>query len=376
LPRICQNTSNWELPDFSRNFRAFLLDNCETNMAKGDVKVNSDKGWLRLVWTYQSKRYFLTLGLPDNKTNLKVAQSRATQIQLDILSDNFDLTLAKYKPSPALQEIKQLTLTELFDRFKGFKEKQVDARTLEKYISVQIQLSEVYSNVVVPDPDALLTYLEKQGNGKRLIKSKMQMLSSCYKWGMEQQLVSSNPWEKLPSYLRVPPQEAPRPFTSDEVEKILTAFADNRYYSYLYDYVFFLFGTGVRLAEAIGLRWKYLSADCTNVEIIQTISRGVRKPPKTNRSRQFRLSSDVAEMLLKRRPENFDPEDLVFPSLTGLAIDDHNFRNRAWVSILESIEITYRKPYSTRATFISHALASGMNPMTVAQITGHDRVEV
>jgi integrase len=71
-------------------------------MAKGDVKVNSDKGWLRLVWTYQSKRYFLTLGLPDNKTNLKVAQSRATQIQMDIVSDNFDLTLAKYKPSPAL----------------------------------------------------------------------------------------------------------------------------------------------------------------------------------------------------------------------------------------------------------------------------------
>jgi integrase len=341
-------------------------------MAKGDVKVNSDKGWLRLVWTYQSKRYFLTLGLPDNKTNLKVAQSRATQIQLDILSDNFDLTLAKYKPTPALQEIKQLTLMELFERFKGFKEKQVDARTLEKYISVQIQLCEVYGNVVNPDPEAFLTYLEKQGNGKRLIKSKMQMLASCYKWGMEQQLVSSNPWEKLPSYLRVPPQEAPRPFTSDEVNKILTAFAGNRYYSYLYDYVFFLFGTGVRLAEAIGLRWKYLSSDCTNVEIIQTISRGVRKPPKTNRSRQFRLSSDVAEMLLKRRHESFNPEDLVFPSLTGLAIDDHNFRNRAWVAILSEIEVTYRKPYSTRSTFISHALASGMNPMTVAQITGHD----
>jgi integrase len=341
-------------------------------MAKGEVKVNIDKGWLRLVWTYQSKRYFLTLGLPDNKTNQKVAQSRATQIQLDMLSGNFDLTLAKYKPSPALQEVKQLTIAELFERFKTFKEKQIDSRTLEKYTSVQIQLCEVYGNIVSPEPEAFLNYLEKQGNGKRLIKSKMQMMSSCYQWGMEQKLVSSNPWEKLPSYLRVPPKEAPKPFSLDEVHKILEAFASSRYYNYLYDYVFFLFGTGVRLAEAIGLRWNYLSSDCTTVEIIQTISRGVRKPPKTNRSRQFRLSSEVADMLIKRRPESFKPDDLVFPAATGIAIDDHNFRNRAWVSILDAIGITYRKPYNTRSTFISHALASGMNPMTVAQITGHD----
>ena len=79
-----------------------MLDNCETQMAKGEVKVSADKGWLRLVWTNQGKRYFLTLGLPDSKTNRKVALSRATQIQLDILSGNFDPTLAKYKPSIAL----------------------------------------------------------------------------------------------------------------------------------------------------------------------------------------------------------------------------------------------------------------------------------
>jgi integrase len=34
--------------------------------------------------------------------------------------------------------------------------------------------------------------------------------------------------------------------------------------------------------------------------------------------------------------------------------------------------VSYRKPYNTRHTFISHALASGMNPMTIAQMAGHD----
>ena len=35
-------------------------------------------------------------------------------------------------------------------------------------------------------------------------------------------------------------------------------------------------------------------------------------------------------------------------------------------------ELSTANPTCTRHTFISHALASGMNPMEVAQITGHD----
>lgn len=341
-------------------------------MAKGEVKVSTDKGWLRLVWSYQGKRYFMTLGLPDSKTNRKIAQSRATQIQLDILSGNFDPTLTKYKPSSAAPTQKQTILAELFTKFVAFKAKAIDKRTLEKYTTLEAQIADCYGSVSDPDPEALLEYLEKQGNCKSLIKTKMQMLSACYKWGIEQDLVSGNPWEKLPGYIRVPPTKAPKPFTADEVSRILQGFASSPYYQYLYDYVFFLFGTGCRTGEAVGLRWKHLSQDCTSVEIVETISRKVGKPPKTNQARQFRLSAEVTKMLLQRRGENHDQEALVFSSLNGAPIDDHNFRNRAWVKVLEKAEVSYRKPYLTRATFISHALANGMHPMTVAQITGHD----
>ena len=52
-------------------------------------------------------------------------------------------------------------------------------------------------------------------------------------------------------------------------------------------------------------------------------------------------------------------------------IDDHNFRNRAWEKVLTKVGVDYRKPYNTRHTFISHALAQGMNPMAVASMAGH-----
>jgi len=64
--------------------------------------------------------------------------------------------------------------------------------------------------------------------------------------------------------------------------------------------------------------------------------------------------------------------DLVFPAPKGGPIDDHNFRNRAWMRVLAKLGIEYRKPYTTRRTLISHALDQGMAPTTVAYLAGHD----
>ncbi|MEM1311226.1 MAG: DUF3596 domain-containing protein [Cyanobacteria bacterium P01_D01_bin.71] len=49
-------------------------------------------------FTFEGKRYTLAVGLPDSKINRLVAHQKATQIELNITSDNFDTTLKKYKP--------------------------------------------------------------------------------------------------------------------------------------------------------------------------------------------------------------------------------------------------------------------------------------
>ena len=53
-------------------------------------------------------------------------------------------------------------------------------------------------------------------------------------------------------------------------------------------------------------------------------------------------------------------------------IENHNFRNRAWKSILAKGNVEYRNPYNTCHTLISHALDWGMNPVEIAQLTGYD----
>ena len=64
---------------------------------KGTVAIEKNDNRLRLRWSCESKRYCLSLGFSYTDVNLKVAEQKARQIELDILSGNFDPTLNKYR---------------------------------------------------------------------------------------------------------------------------------------------------------------------------------------------------------------------------------------------------------------------------------------
>ena len=82
-------------------------------MPKGSVNVDNFKERLRLAWSWEGKRFWLYIGLPDTIVNRKVASIKARQIELDIASGNFDPSLVKYKP----QKQESISVSELFDRF-------------------------------------------------------------------------------------------------------------------------------------------------------------------------------------------------------------------------------------------------------------------
>lgn len=58
--------------------------------AKGTVKIESDKGQLRLRFTHAGKRRTFALGLPDTSINRKFAEQKARQVELDIISGNVE----------------------------------------------------------------------------------------------------------------------------------------------------------------------------------------------------------------------------------------------------------------------------------------------
>ena len=345
--------------------------------SKGTVVVQVFKERLRLVWSYWGKRYYLYIGLPNSKINQVVAKQKACQIEGDMATGNFDPTLKKYK-SEYLQKVKSISVTELFRTFMTEKAKSVTPKTMEKYKATLGYLNQYFRNKVAQDIDIeqaedFAHYLDDKQLSSDQRKRRLGELKACWKWASEKKLINSdNPWHEVAKRIKVPPKQKSKPFTCEEIKAIIRAFRSDPYCHCYADYVEFLFGTGCRPGEAIGLRWRHLSEDCSTVWFGEIITRGLTRPPKKNKDRTIGLTDKLQEMLLARRPVGFEPDELVFTSPEGKAVDDGNFRSRAWKKILTSLGIDYRKPYTTRHTLISHALDKEMNPVAVAQLTGHD----
>jgi integrase len=339
------------------------------------VKVESFQGRLRLRWSYQGERFTLSLGLDDTQLGRTIAQGRVNQIEMDIMTGKFDRTLAVCRtganpPEPGTK----VSAVDLFDRFVTYKSKDITPRSAEKYQAIRAKVSALLGDErAAIDEGRADRFRRAMSNlSEDTQKGYLTRLSACWQWGVKEGLVLVNPWGEVLKRVKVPPKQKARPFTKAENTAILNGFRTSPHYRHYGDFVEFLLSTGCRMGEAIGLRWGHLSEDFGKVWIGESISRGVRKATKTNRSREFRLTPRLSALLRSRCPMDCKPDDLVFPSPKGGAIDDHNFRNRAWKTVLKDAGVSYRKPYNTRHTFISHALAGGVNPMTIAQMAGHD----
>jgi integrase len=327
---------------------------------KGKVSISEQRGWLRLRWSYQKKRYEMSLNLPDTQTNRALAQQRAAIIEADMLSGQFDETLVKYR------EVGQtLQVTELFDKFMAYKRRELaDPRSIEKYEGLSKYLQTYFRNRQVQTLSESTCFEFRDWLSDRLVprtvSERLSLMRSCWQWGSDRGLVRSNPWAGVK--VKVPPKQPPKPFSSKEVKLILEGFKDHRYYGHYFNFVVFLLSTGCRTGEAIGLKWKHLSDKCDRVWIGEAYSRGKRKSTKTNQAREFMLTPKLKQGLQALKDElKPDPDDLVFPSRRGGPIDDHNFRNRAWKSVLKEVGVDYRKPYNTRHTFASHAIEEGVS---------------
>jgi integrase len=70
--------------------------------SKGSVQVISSHDRLQLRFRFGAKRHYVSIGLSDTPTNRKLAEMKAREIELDMLSGHFDESLAKYKAGPSL----------------------------------------------------------------------------------------------------------------------------------------------------------------------------------------------------------------------------------------------------------------------------------
>lgn len=360
-----------------------------------EIQVRNNNGRCLIRFRYLDKAFNITQGSYDNRAERAKAEALAKRIYSDILSGKFDPTLDSYKPPVGISREqakksmhKALEAQKVVAKgFSGLWEQFLEAQDLtprqsnQHWKSVTALLRNYGKPVSLDEIPEFISWM-----GDRLsapsFNTYLSYLKRCGGWAVQQGIIAKNPFAEIKNK-RNGSQPKPQPFTKKEIQAIISAFESSEYYSPYADFVKFLFATGVRTSEAIGLRWKHIKFDREEIEIYEVLARGdkgetsgskrVRKGTKTENSRVLPCTGKLKEMLWARRQANLNakPDDLVFPSPTGKPIDDHNFRNRAWVKTLEQCGVEYRKPYTIRHSLISHMIAEGVPLTGVAYIAGH-----
>lgn len=339
--------------------------------SKGSVGVESFQGKLRIRLPrtlsreeFNVKQKYIPTGLDDTPEGRKLAEAKAKTIENDIQQKQFDPTLNKYLPSyiqvvtPTATET--LTFFELWEKFKEHKFNSGIANTTKsKYESTTTALRKYGKDIkMLSDVHDFVEHERSLGKNDQTIKDRLIHLRHCANWGMQWGLLENTMFSvPLKEIVKPKRPEKEKPFSDAEIKAIIQAFENDRYYSHYTPFVKFLFQTGCRISEAIGLRWKHVGHNFAFVEFCESLTRGERRGTKTGVSRRIPCNDKLRELLASIKPENPNPDDLVFPSpRTGQGIDDHNFSQRAWKRVLEQAEVEYRRPYNCRHTFISHMI--------------------
>ena len=350
--------------------------------SKGAVSIEEYRGRIRLRWRYQSKRYTLSYA-QISEINILAARKLCLQIEQDMILNQFDHTLFKY--SGKKTNVKILSdFTGLFEYWvKNYK--QMDCELHTNYNSTRNMIRK-WGRV---DSDNILSKFNSLPNLAVTYNRRLTILRTFVDWLVDQQLWETNPLstvqrKKVKRKMLVERE----PFTQEEISRILQAFRTNeacsKYsntkHSFYYPFIYFMFKTGVRNAEAIGLRVKHIDLIKKQITIKEVLARTlkstgagnrVRKSTKNEKERILPLTPDL-EAVLKPLLTERSPDSLVFLSPTKKSMDDENFRKRVFFPVLDFLGIRRRVLYACRHTFGSRCIDMGVTPVMTAFLMGNN----
>ncbi len=366
---------------------------------RGTASLESFRRRLRIRFRVNSQQKSFSLGIADTPENRVKGESIVRQMHLDMLSGNFDSTLGKYKPLSHLTVVEAikpktaLDLAQLWDKYTEFRSKQVSETTLK------LNYARVFSHIQklptksLGDAVLIRDYLLAK-NSAYTAKRILTQINACCNWAMRSKLIDLNPFHEMVAEIKLSKTELESldidPFSKKERETIIQAFKEHDSYSRYASFVEFLFLTGCRTSEAVGLKWKHISPDCSKITFCETIvnvsSKKIRKGLKTQDKRTFPCNRQLRSFLLSIKPENVEPDSPVFTSIKGLEINAHTFNAMCWhgcenkgrryVGIVQKLADEgkidhYRPQYQTRHTFITLCLDAGIEVKDVARWVGN-----
>lgn len=270
---------------------------------------------------------------------------------------------------------------ELFDRFIAFTTSRRKASTVEHYTWALAKLAGVRALSLSKLTKARIVSAVAAVDGSQYTRYRVhRVLCSCLLWAVRHDYLAKSPAANL----EAPPmgaeaEERVRYWTLDEANKFLAAANGHRW-----ELLFVvLLGTGLRIGEALALRWSDIDLELGTVRIDRHLTevRGVFRieTPKSKKSRRaVRLSQDNLRALAAAKSERKPaPDDLVFPAQrSGSFVRRSTLRHRVFLPLIAKAEVPVRTIHELRHTHATALLRAGVNIKTISERLGHASVQI
>ena len=191
------------------------------------------------------------------------------------------------------------------------------------------------------------------------------------------ELLNSNPIQRVP---KPKVERAEKPSLSPTQVK---AIADNMP-SNLKALVVLLYLTGLRIGEALALKWSDLDFDHSKLYVRRSVWRGKEQTPKSRKSlRAKHLLGGLAQVLKSHRElcASAEPEDYLFANGAGHYLDPDDLRKRVLYPAMKKAGIERKVTRAYGFHLFRHSAGSQMQEVTgdlkqTQSFLGHSRIGI
>jgi integrase len=292
------------------------------------------------------------------------------------------------------------TVGEFFTRWlKDYAARNVEPTTYASYVDPikkhlrpalgPIRLSALTAPMIqkyIVDKQQAINPRNQQPYSSTTISAHVRLLHSILSYAVLHGDMEYNPCNR--EKLHVPARRRPKYviWTPEQMRTFL-ATAKTRQSPYLPLYLTLL-ATGLRIGEALGLRWKDADLTTGRLTVNQTFARlgkqQLYKEPKTDKSRRtITLPADVRDALLDVREaqndhrrlfgESYEDHDLIFCQANGRPLHAHNVARRDFRRVCAAAEVPRPRTHDLRHSSASFLLSQGVPLPVVSERLGHSR---
>jgi integrase len=223
-----------------------------------------------------------------------------------------------------------------------------------------------------------------EGYAESTVSHFKDVVSGVLTKAIDDEVITANPTMKLGKVIKRKDKKASiNPLSADELRIFLDTVSEH--FPEHYTLFLLLARTGMRIGEALALRWADADFRGRFLEVKQSIVRGEISTPKSGKSRRVDMSLQLTQALKVHRSKCKkkgmalglgDAPEFIFTNEKGRVIDKDNWRRRVFNKALEKAGLRRIRIHDLRHTYATLRINKGDSIADVSKQLGHHSVKL